>query len=63
MNKLPNIPQEWFEDNRQRFKAETISAPIFHKNTHKHQFYRKTPIEIACRTCNKVWRDMGVIKF
>ncbi len=59
--KLPDIDQKWFNENRARFNAETHTFTL-PENTHKHTFYRKSPIEIACRTCGKVWRDMGKIK-
>jgi len=59
--KLPNIEQSWFDDNRDRFDAQTYSLKLPQK-THKHSFYRKTPVDIACRTCHNGWRDMGKFK-
>ena len=60
--KLSNIDQKWFDENRRRFHAETYSLNIDNLPTCKHEFYRKSPIEIACRRCHNVWRDMGKIK-
>jgi len=60
--KLPNIDQSWFDDNRTRFNAQTYSSNLPKNNPHKHTFYRKSPVDIACRTCNNGWRDMGVFK-
>lgn len=56
MSKLPVITQEYWDENRQRFEAETTTAPI-DTTKHTHEFIRRTATEIGCKQCHAGWID------
>lgn len=59
---LPPIPQEWWDENRERFGAETESWSATPPSPCKHYFYRKTATEIGCKNCTAGWIDLGALK-
>lgn len=58
MTRLPPIPQEYYDDNRERFDAETTIAPN-EQDKCDHYLVRKKYIEVECKHCKTTWRDMG----
>ena len=61
---LPPLSQKWFDNNRQRFGAETASIDLeeLKKNKCHHKFRRISPIAFECTLCHNQWVDMGKIK-
>lgn len=57
MAKLSPIKQEWYEDNRERFDAETTFVDLPRKEIQIHDFYRFSTTEIKCKHCNNGWID------
>ena len=53
-----NIPQEWHDNNREKFEAETTVVEVPSKPC-KHYFVRKTATQIGCKNCTNGWIDMG----
>lgn len=60
-DKLPPLEQSFFQDNRERFEAESSAITIKSLSDTKciHQLYRKSATEIACKSCLAGWYDMG----
>lgn len=64
---LGPIPQEWFDDNRERFAAETeiVGEPAqpkrrtFKEFNQKHRFERVSGNEVRCTHCPIGWFDQG----
>jgi len=56
MSKLPALSQEYFDDNRERFEAETTTSDV-QVEKHPHDIYRKTGVEFGCRHCSVGWID------
>lgn len=56
MSKLPQLSQDYFNENRERFDAETTEAPV-RIDKHIHDFIRKTGSEIGCKSCTAGWLD------
>lgn len=55
---LPPLSQEYFDDNRMRFNADTTEAP--NKLTPcPHSFRRINSQEVGCEYCTNIWEDKG----
>ncbi len=54
---LPPVPQEFYDENRKRFQAQTHIFEIkdFHKCS--HVFYRISYSEVRCKNCTAGWID------
>lgn len=52
------IPQEYYDENRERFDAETTIAEPSTVQC-DHYLKRKSFIEVECVKCLTVWRDMN----
>lgn len=57
MAKPSPLPQEYFDENRELFNAETTTFEIKAPEKHDHIFYKKTATEVACRNCTSGWLD------
>lgn len=55
-SKLPPIEQSWFDENRERFKAQSIPLKLEGKKC-KHYLQRVSGAMIKCRDCNAGWID------
>lgn len=57
-DKLPPLSQSYYDDNRERFGAETaqIESTI---PACKHFVARKSATEVSCSRCHMTWIDMG----
>jgi len=55
--KLPPLPQEYFDENRELFEAETTIFDEKPYNYHGHRFYRKSATDIGCKDCANGWID------
>lgn len=55
---LPPISQEYFDENRERFEAETTQAPNKAERCN-HFFKRISAIEVGCANCTASWFDHG----
>ena len=55
---LPPLPQEYYDENREKYDAETTEAPT---NTTgcQHYLYRVSAIDVDCKHCSNRWRDLG----
>lgn len=60
-DKLPPLEQDFFDDNRLRFEAQSSSLSVKSVLSARcdHVLYRKSATEIACRSCSCGWYDMG----
>lgn len=60
-NKLPPIPQEYFDDNRERFGAESYSLDIkaFKDRCSHDEVTRISSQEVKCLKCHMGWIDQG----
>ena len=56
VNKLPPTPQSWFDDNRERFKAESIPVKLTGTKC-EHYLQRVSGAQIKCRDCKAGWID------
>lgn len=56
VNKLPPTPQSWFDDNRERFKAQSIPLNLSGVKC-KHFLQRTSGATIRCKNCNAGWID------
>jgi len=61
MKKLPPIPQSWYDDNRERFEAETTIVPIELPPhcTHQGTMKRISFSQVECTRCHAGWIDGG----
>lgn len=53
-NKLPPQPQDWFDENRERFGAQTIPLELKGKKCN-HHFLQETGTRIGCKHCHNKW--------
>ena len=53
-----HIPQKWYDENRERFDAETTQAPRETKPC-QHYFIRVMPTRVQCKFCHAGWFDNG----
>lgn len=54
----PSIPQSFWDDNRQRFGAESFSIDVDRlQKPCPHVFYRYSVNEVRCKTCPAGWND------
>ena len=49
------ISQDWFDENRERFDAQTTIAPKETKEC-KHFLVRKSDMSVECNKCTAGWR-------
>ncbi len=57
---LPPIKQEFYDDNRKRFDAETFSTELKTlTNKCSHYLIRKSPTVVECKLCPVGWNDGG----
>lgn len=56
--KAPKVPQEYWDENRERFNAETTITEGEPPKC-KHYFRRVSATEIYCKKCRVGWIDMG----
>jgi len=50
--KLPDIPQSYYDDNRERFGAESYGVEIKKQPGCEHFFFRKSYNEVECQRCH-----------
>lgn len=56
---VSGMTQEWFDENRDLFKAETAIAEKSELKKCKHYFKRTAANFVSCITCNAMWMDNG----
>lgn len=59
-NPLPPLPQDYFDDNRETYGAETSIAPLDSLNDKcRHYLVRISGSELKCKRCPAFWIDAG----
>ena len=63
-NNLGSVPQKYFEDNRNRFEAETTAFELknLKDNRCTHHFFRKNWGQIECKRCRIGYFDNNIFK-
>lgn len=56
MSKLPPIEQSWFDDNRERFNADSATLKLTGTKC-QHYFIRTSGSDIKCKSCTAGWID------
>jgi len=57
--KLPPTRQDWYDENRQLYEAETTQVPLAPPDPCPHYFERKDRNFFRCRSCRCEWQDNG----
>ncbi len=55
---LPNIPQTYYDDNKERFDAVSTGVDI-KGDACEHYFVRIASTTVECKKCTAGWTDMG----
>jgi len=58
MTTLPNIPQDYYDNNKERFDADSTGVILDPKKC-DHYFVRIASTTVECRDCTAGWVDMG----
>lgn len=58
-DKLPPQPQEFYDENRERFGADMSAVDVTTLPSCDHVVKRVRPIEVVCIKCSSGWVDMG----
>lgn len=60
---LPPLPQEYYEENRTRFNADTSFIDVSSLSARcSHVMKRVSAISVECTICHAGWIDMGRFK-
>jgi len=58
-DKLPPQPQDFYDENRERFGADMAAVDVTKLSSCDHVMKRVRPIEVTCTRCSSGWVDMG----
>lgn len=56
------IKQTFYEENRERFQADSHGVDVTKLQNCQHAFYRFDKDNICCRKCSAGWFDRGEIQ-
>lgn len=56
---VPPIHQGWYDDNRQRFEADSTNVSNQMPGKCQHYFQRVNSTSVECRNCRMGWIDLG----
>lgn len=57
----PKVPQTFWEENRERFSAQSDALDPAKITGCTHDIVRKNAVEIVCKKCGNGWFDQGKI--